>query len=143
MTAPDVDPMAVIARDMRRLPEETRKAVRPKLRKGGQIVQRDAQSNASWSSRIPGTIKVVTSFRTNREGVMVRAGGPAAPHARPYEGLSARGNTFRHPVHGRDWWVAQATRPFLIVAAEAKAGEVTDLVRSALDDAGAGLGFES
>lgn len=141
MTGP-VDPMVVIARDMRALPAETRKAVRPQLRKAGEIVQKDAQARASWSGRIPSTIKVVTSFRTNREGVTVRAGGSSAPHARPYEGLSSRGDTFRHPVYGNDVWVAQATRPFLIPAAEANAAAVTASVRAALDDAASSLGFE-
>lgn len=141
MTQPSVDPFTQIARDMRALPEETRKAVRPRLRKAGQIVQSRAQHNASWSSRIPATIKVVTSFRKNREGVTVRAGSPSAPHARPFEGLSSRGDTFRHPVYGNDWWVAQPTRPFLFTAAEASQAEVTAEVRAALDDAAASLGF--
>ncbi len=139
MTQPD--PMVEIARDMRELPEETRKALRPKLRQAGQRVQKKAQQNASWSSRIPASIKVVTSFRQNREGVTIRAGGGNAPHARPLEGLSARGDTFRHPVYGNDWWVSQPTRPFLFPAAEASQAEVTAEVRSALDDAAAALGF--
>jgi hypothetical protein len=133
--------MVQIARDMRALPEATRKSVRPKLRKAGQMVQREAQTNASWSSRIPATIKVVTSFRQDREGVTVRAGGPSAPHARPYEGLSARGSTYRHPVYGNDWWVAAPTRPFLFPAAEAAEGAVTDAIRTALDEAASSLGF--
>lgn len=141
MTDPSVSPLAQIAKDMRALPEETRKALRPKLRKAGQMVQREAQVNASWSSRIPGTIKVVTSFRADREGVTVRAGGATAPHARPYEGLSARGSTFRHPVYGNDWWVASPTRPFLFPAAEAAEGAVTEAMRTALDEAAASLGF--
>jgi hypothetical protein len=134
--------MAEIARDMRALTEETRKAVRPKLRKAGAIVQAVAQQNASWSSRIPASIKVVTSFRENREGVTVKAGGPNAPHARPYEGLSVRGDEFRHPVYANDWWVAQATRPFLFPAAQTTEAEVSAELRGALDDAGVSLGFE-
>lgn len=139
MTSPD--PMVQIARDMRRLEPETRKAVRPRLRRAGEVVAGQARRNASWSSRIPSTVKVVTSFRQNREGVMVRAGGPSAPHARPYEGITARGDSFRHPVFGRDWWVAQATRPFLFPALEAKAAEVESTVRGTLDDAAAAIGF--
>jgi hypothetical protein len=134
--------MVQIARDMRALPEETRKAVRPALREAGAIVQKDAQARASWSGRIPASIKVVTSFRQNREGVTVRAGGTGAPHARPYEGLSSRGGTFRHPVHGNDWWVAQASRPFLFPAAEANVAAVTAAMRGTLDEAARSLGFE-
>lgn len=139
MTTPD--PMVQIARDMRRLEPETRKAVRPRLRRAGELIAGEARRNASWSSRIPSTVRVVTSFRANREGVTVRAGGPSAPHARPYEGITARGDTFRHPVYGRDWWVAQATRPFLLPAVQAKQGEADTTVRETLDDAASALGF--
>jgi hypothetical protein len=136
-----MDPMAQIARDMRRLEPETRKAVRPKLRRAGEVVAGEARRNASWSSRIPSSVKVVTSFRQHREGVTVRAGGPNAPHARPYEGITARGDSFRHPVYGNDWWVAQATRPFLLPAVEAKQAEVDATVRETLDTAAAAIGF--
>lgn len=143
MTAPGpVDPMVQIARDMRKLPPEARKAARPKLRAAGQIIQTKAQANASWSSRIPASVKVVTSFRQNRESVTVRAGGKNTPHARAYEGLTTRGDSFRHPVHGNDWWVTQATRPFLIPAAESSAAEVDTKVRAVLDEAASAVGFQ-
>lgn len=143
MTAPGpVDPMVQIARDMRDLPPEARKAARPKLREAGQIIQKKAQANASWSSRIPTSVKVVTSFRQNREGVTVRAGGSNAPHARPFEGLTTRGDSFRHPVHGNDWWVTQAARPFLMPAVDSSVGEVDTKVRSVLDEAAAAIGFD-
>lgn len=138
----ELDPSVVIARDMRKLTPETQKAVRPALRQGGEIVASDARSRADWSSRIPGTIKVRTSFREDREKVQVVAGGAAAPHARPYEGISSRGNTFRHPVYGdRDVWVEQDKRQFIFPAAEAHGEEVTGLVRAALDEAAASIGF--
>jgi hypothetical protein len=135
------DPLAEIARDMRALPEETRKAVRPALRKAGEQVRREAAVNSSWSSRIPGTLKVSASFRQNREGVTVTAGGPNAPHARPYEGITSRGNTFRHPVFVRDVWVAQPNRPFLLPAAQAAGPTAEALIRDAMDDVGQSLGF--
>lgn len=132
----------VIARDMRSLTPETQKAVRPKLRKAGQLVAEDAKRRASWSSRIPASVRVRTSFRANRENVTVLVGSKNAPHARPYEGITSRGSTFRHPVYGRDHWVAQATRPFLIPAAEAKQIEAAELISSALTDASIALGFK-
>jgi hypothetical protein len=138
----DVDPAVQIARDLRALPQETRKAVRPLLRQAGELVAQEARGLASWSTRIPASVRVRTSFRENREGVKVVAGGPAAPHARPYEGLSSRGDTFRHPVFGNtDVWVSQETRPFIFPAAEAKSEEVTGLIRAALDDGAASIGF--
>lgn len=135
------DPLAVIARDMRALPEEARKAVRPALRRAGMVVAREATVNASWSSRIPGTIRVSTSFRLNREGVEVRAGGPSAPHARPYENLGDPG-IFRHPVYGnREVWVSQTARPFLFKAARSTEGTVTVMITETMDDVAQSLGF--
>jgi hypothetical protein len=140
--ADELDPTVVIARDMRALPEETRKAVRPKIRKAGEIVAGDAKQRADWSSRIPGTVRVRTSFQADREKVQVVAGGAGAPHARPYEGIATQGDSFRHPVHGnREVWVSQDKRPFIFPAAEAKGEEVTGLIRAALDDAAQGIGF--
>src|SRR5687768_8572178 len=106
-----------IAADMRALPEATRKAVRPRLRAAGTIVVDRAKLKASWSSRIPGTIRLQTSFRANREGVTVIAGNKSTPHARPFEGFSGYAR-FRHPVFAdrqnktsKGWtWVTQATR---------------------------------
>jgi hypothetical protein len=137
----DEDFAAIIARDIRNLTPETQKAVRPKLRKAGQLVADDAKQRASWSSRIPGTVRVRTSVRANRENVKVLAGNASAPHARPYEGLSSQGNTFRHPVYGRDTWVSQATRPFLFPAAAANEVQAGELISSALTDAAIALGF--
>lgn len=140
--ADDENFAAIIARDMRKLTPETQKAVRPKLRQAGRLVAEDAKRRAAWSSRIPGTIRVRTSFRENRENVTVLAGDSGAPHARPYEGISVRGGTFRHPVYGnRDNWVAQEARPFLFPAAVANQIQAADLISSALTDAAIALGF--
>lgn len=142
MTGPGSDPLVQISRDMRALPDTTRRKVRPRLRKAGEQVAAKARQNSTWSKRIPGTVRVQVSFRRNREGVTIRAGGPKAPHARPYEGLSARGNTFRHPVWGHDWWVTQPTRPFLIPAAQANKSQIDADVRKTLDDTATELGFK-
>lgn len=135
-------PAEVIARDMRALPGEVRKSVRPRLRAAAQIIANDARGRASWSGRIPATIKVRTSFTANREGVSIVAGGPSAPHARLYELGSRSSASFRHPVYGhRDRWVVQSTRPFLFPAAESRAETVTAAVSSALDEASRAIGF--
>jgi hypothetical protein len=139
----DVNPAVQIARDMRRLPDETHKALRPKLREAGEVVAADARQRASWSSRIPGTIRVRTSFRENREGVQVVAGGSVAPHARAYENVANRGTTFRHPFFGnRSVWFEQKERPYLFPAALASEAESTALVRTALDTVAVSLGFD-
>lgn len=138
----------VIATDMRALPEESRKAVRPRLREAGRMVADDAKRRASWSTRIPSTIRMTTSFRYDREGVTVTAGNSSTPHARPFEDVGGRGK-FRHPVFAdtenrtrRGWrWVSQTSRPFLFPAAKANEAAATAAIRSALDDAAKALGF--
>lgn len=138
----------IIATDMRALPEESRKAIRPRLREAGRMVADDAKARSSWSSRIPSTVRMTTSFRQDREGVTVTAGNSATPHARPYEDVAGKGK-FRHPVFPdtknrtrRGWrWVTQTSRPFLFPAAEANEAAATAAIRSALDDAAQALGF--
>lgn len=138
-----------IAADMRALPEETRRFVRPRLRAAGRMVVEGAVSRASWSRRIPGTIRMSTSFRVDREGVTVTAGNKSTPHARPFEDVRQRG-FFRHPVHAdsrnrtrKGWsWVSQPARPFLFPSALANEAAATETIRAALDEAGRSIGFE-
>lgn len=139
----DADPAEQIAEDLRKLPAETRKALRPQVREAGEVVAADARRRAGWSTRIPGTIRVRTSLREDRVGVQVMAGGPLAPHARPYENVASRGNTFRHPLFGdRSVWVSQEERPFLFPAAQAGEAQSLALVRTALDTVAVSLGFD-
>lgn len=122
------------------MPAGVRRELRPALRKAAEGVRRDAQSNASWSSRIPAAIKVQTSLSARSGGVTLRVDSSAAPHARPYEGLSGR--VFRHPVFGdTDTWVAQHARPFLQPAVDAGRGDVIDAVGKAVDYVAARHGF--
>lgn len=137
-----------IASDMQALPDETRKAIRPKLRRAGMAVVAGAKARSSWSSRIPGSIRMSVSFRVDREGVLVTAGNRSTPHARPFEDVLGRGK-FRHPVFPdtknltrKGWrWVSQTSRPFLFPAALANEDAATAGVRTALDDAAKSLGF--
>lgn len=132
---------AIIARDMRSLPEESRLAVRRRLRAAAEPLAEETRRRVSWSSRIPSTVKVRTSFRVNRENVMVVMGNASTPHARPYEHLGQEG-VFRHPVFGKDdVWVDEPARPALFPAAIAGEGRMTAEVTKTLDDAAAALGF--
>lgn len=120
------------------LPREIQRELRPKMRQAGELVAAKARSNASeWSERIPGAISVRTSFGTRTAGAAVVVNSAAAPHARPYEGLSARGGTFRVPVFGR--WLpdveSRATRPFLFPAGVACEAAAAHLVEQAVDSA--------
>lgn len=144
MTTPIGDdkasPAAQIARDMRAILPETRKQARPALRRVGEMVAATTRANAAWSTRIPGTVKVIVSFRENRESVKVRAGGPAAPHARPYEDIDDDGQ-LAHPVHGHAWIVIQQARPSLFPAAEQHEAAGYQLIVGTLNAVGTALGF--
>lgn len=99
------------------------------LREEGQKIARRAKDNASWSTRIPATVKVRTS---GVNSVIISAGGAAAPEAKPLEHAGAEG-TFRHPVFGdRQVWVDQPARPFLHPAALEHLQESAEAIGEAL-----------
>ncbi len=81
------------------------------LKEAGELVAAAARRNASFSTRIPRTIK------TRRRGgaVQVVAGGSKAPGAMPIDHRGVPG-IFRHPVFGR--WISgspgdQKAHPFM------------------------------
>lgn len=92
-----------------------------------------ARAEASWSTRIPGSIRAGGT----RGRVWVRAGGARAPHAPAYEHHGQPGKV-RHPVFGQ--WLPNVpyadARPFLtapVILAADKNGEsiakaIADLV---------------
>ena len=103
-------------KELEQLLKVTSKATKRKLNKGlktgvDTTVVPDAKQAASWSTRIPNTIK--SSVTMN--GVFVKAGGPDAPHAAAYEtGSKSNPGYVRHPVFGNtDVWVETPARPFL------------------------------
>jgi len=107
----------------------------------GQPMLRDAQSRASWSSRIPGAIRVSSTVTSERLGVQLRVSAKAAPHGRPYEGLG-EGAEFRHPVFGRfDRGVSQATRPFVLPAVKTAADKLIPDLHDDFEAAARECGF--
>lgn len=142
--------IAVDARGLRQLSKDLKKIgdkdlskeLRAGLRKSGEVVAAAARSNASWSSRIPGSIKVVVQ----QKGVAVRAGGDKAPHAVTFEGKN-NGQPRRHPVFARgarsDWtWAAQdPPRPYLKPALSANLDKVIQVVGDELEVAFLQNGF--
>jgi len=131
-----------LVRDFGKLPAELRKELRPALKRGAQPILTQARSNASWSTRIPKATRISTKFQGRRGGVVIAVSAKRAPHARPYEGIS--GSPFRHPVYGhRDRpGVAQAARPFLFRAVEAKGGEVTKELAKTVIEVGRKHGWD-
>ncbi|MGW4426430.1 HK97 gp10 family phage protein [Streptosporangium sp. NPDC004631] len=120
--------------DLRRVPSELRAELRPAVQRAAREVLAEARSRASWSSRIPGAMRVSVRFTGPAAGASVIVSATRAPHARPYEGLTTRGGDFRHPVFGnRDRWVPQAARPFLFPAARATREQVVREIDQAVE----------
>lgn len=129
--------VAKASRDLRAMSAQVRKEVRPAIRRAAEPMVAQARANASWSSRIPGAIRLSTTKR----GVDIRVNQKRAPHARPYEGIGG-GGQFRHPVFGnRDRWVSQPTRPFLDPAVRQHRGKVREELIKVVDDAARRHGF--
>lgn len=85
-----------LAKAVRAAEPQLRTGLLAGLRAGGNIVAADARERASFSSRIPGSIRV----RTRSTGsVTILAGGPQALDASVLEHKGVAG-TFRHPVFG-------------------------------------------
>lgn len=121
-----------LAKDMGSLSMDTRRELRPKLRAAGQIVKSDMQGSYSWSSRIPGAVRMTTAFGSKTGGVRIFVDAKRAPHARPIENMGAEG-TFRHPLWGdRDHWVDQKARPTFFPAIKRNRETVITLVASAV-----------
>lgn len=90
--------------------------LRVELRKGvkaaAEPIASAVRAAASWSSRIPGAVRVKPSFGARTTGVTITVDAGRAPEARALE-HGGRGGTFRHPVYGnREVWVSQKARPF-------------------------------
>lgn len=144
--------------DLRSMRPKLRRQLRKQLREAAEPIAADARRRASWSTRIPGAIKVVPGVaRGSQVVVRFRVSAAQAPHARPYEGLSGRGGTsfFRHPVFGgRAWrqtrhgvmvsadpWVSQQTRPFIEPALRAGRDKALRAVDAAIQQSARDSGF--
>lgn len=125
------DDLTRLAADVRREMGHVQDEAVKELQAGMQEVVEAAKANASWSRRIPASIKVVPS----KTGGSIQAGGPDAPHAKTFEGPQG---PVRVPVYGRGdratWtWVTQAPRPYLEPAVEAKMDAVAEKAAEAID----------
>ncbi|WP_433415032.1 HK97 gp10 family phage protein [Microtetraspora malaysiensis] len=119
--------------DLKRVPIELRRELRPAVRAAAQRVLDDAKDRASWSSRIPGAMRISVRFSGRMAGASVVVSAAKAPHGRPYEHLGDPGS-FRHPVFGhRDRWVSQQARPFLFPAARANRDRVAEEIDHAVE----------
>ena len=120
-----------LSRDLRRAAPEAAAVARARIRAAAAVVAADAKERASFSTRIPGSIKV----RGSALGVKIVAGGSSAPDAAPLEN-HGRDGMFRHPVFGnREKWVEQQARPFLAPALDAHREMVADEIEAAVYEA--------
>lgn len=119
-----------LARVFGSVPAGMAQGLREELPEIGRRVERRSQANSAWSRRIPAAHYVRVSV-SQSGGVTVGVDAQAAPHARPYEGLSSGGRrgTFRHPNWGRDDWSEERTRPFLRPAADAERPDAEEAIR--------------
>ncbi len=126
--------------DLRGLPDEIRKDLRPELRTAGTSAKDNVGRRASWSSRIPQAVSVKVLTNKKDPGIFLRVSAARAPHARPYEGMNG-GASFRHPVFGTNTWVTQATRPFLRLGAQESIEDVVSAADRAVISAARRAGF--
>lgn len=130
----DASQVISFGEQLRDVPKELRPRLRKAIVSAGDAVAAQARVNAAWSTRIPSAIKTRVRFGSSA-GVRVVVDSKKAPHARPFEGIGQRGDTFRHPVFGRDRWVEQQQRPFLVPALQAKRDQTLRAIQEAIDSA--------
>jgi hypothetical protein len=122
-----------LARTLGGVPVEMAAELRVELPLIGEKFMALSQANSSWSDRIPGAHYLQVGLGSTTGGVSVGVDQVAAPHARPYEGMSSGGGRgfFRHPVYGNeDVWVSQDTRPFLAPAVEETRPEMQEAIEA-------------
>lgn len=105
-----------LGRDLRAIGGGVARHLNREFKTAAGPVAREAASNAGWSTRIPGAIKVRASRSRVFPGADIVVAG--LPHPRLYEGIvSGSGKAFRHKVFARSGrpavWTSQATRPFI------------------------------
>lgn len=129
--AVDVDAIKVLAADLRSVAPAAWAATKRGLAEAGELVLRDAQQNASYSHRIPGTGVVQV---TNAGVVRVRFGGDQAPDAAPIEN-EGKGHV-RHPVFGnRAVWTNKNSHPaFLAPAVNKNRAQILEIVQNTVGD---------
>jgi hypothetical protein len=126
-------PLDQLIADLGKIPAETRRQLRPAMKRAAEPILTDAKRRASWSTRIPKAITLRVSFQAgSRAGVRLVTDANKAPHARPFESGSGRNRNLRHRVFGKDIWVEQSTRPFFFPAARAGEDEVRRQARLAV-----------
>jgi len=124
-----------VAASLRQAAKRLPAAHRTALLKGAERIAVDARAKASWSTRIPGSVKV----KALGSRISVTAD---APNAAPLENRGKEGE-FKHPVFGNpDVVVSQKARPFLRLAARLNEPKLVDRALEAIDKTMTEVGFK-
>lgn len=125
----DTAALSRLSRQLRAASKVAWQAYKAGAAAGAEIVLKDAQARAGYSTQIPRSGRVTVGAGGNPKVVFT------APNATPIENRG-RGMV-RHPVYGhRDRWTAKHSHPaFAAPALAAHAEEVVSLVEKALVDA--------
>lgn len=119
------------ARELGKIDKPLRAELTKSLKATGEKVADRARDNASWSTRVPQSIKV----RARSLQITIIADPRVAPEAAPLEN-KGRDGFFRHPLFGdREIWVDQKARPFLAPALRTVDKSVLNEMSDALDHA--------
>jgi hypothetical protein len=144
VSAPDLRQLYV---DLKGVEGNLRVELRRGIREAAQSVADAVKSEASWSSRIPGAVRVKPQFSARTTGVTVEVDPKKAPEAKPLNN-GGKSGSFRHPVFGRgtqsrdQWtWTDQPARPFFDAATRAKTPDVERRIAQVADDVARKAGF--
>lgn len=132
-----------LVNDIRKIGGQVPRELNKTFKRAAEPVAQQAQANASWSTRIPGAIKVKVAQSRRFPGAQIVVDKDKAPHSRLYEfGSGRRSTSFRHQVFGNeDNWVEQSTRPFIRPALVAKGDGFIKACDDAVDIAARLSGF--
>ena len=106
------------------------------------------KSEASWSSRIPGSTSLATTFGAKKASIRIRVDKKKAPHARPLEFGNGRGasGVLRHPVFHKigqpGGFASMPTRPFFFAAVNARTPGIDKKFETAIKQIAADSGFK-
>lgn len=145
----DAEELRALVVDLKQL-EGGKKQVamlRKNLQSAAGPAKAQVQSNASWSSRIPGAVGVQVRFTAKKVGVSIFVSRKKAPHARPIE-HDGQAGTFLHPVFGRTKrggkryvTAKQAARPFFFNEMARHMPDVEQAAADAIEEAARSAGF--
>lgn len=125
----ETDELVVFAKILKLSDKIIYKHMHARLKDAGKVVADEAKKNASWSTKIPGAIKVQSTMGS----VSISVSGRRAPGARVLEHEGRQGK-FRHPVFNKGGWANQDARPFITPALASKREEVMHLIELAMNE---------